>query len=117
MTRSAISFDVATGYAVSPPKKRMSPRGAIRIRQLVGRKDQARHRAAHLDVVAGVGHEVDVDVAPQRLDQVRGRGIAAEDRGDAPHQLARIVRGHPVSRIDALAGDGRGDEVTQVAPE
>ena len=94
ITRFGISCAVATGYAVSPPKNRMSPRGAvrncaraIRIGQLVGREHQARHRAAHRHVVAGVGDEIDVDVAPQSL----GQAARLRDRRPAAPRSARAA--------------------------
>jgi hypothetical protein len=123
-TRFAISRVVATGYAVSPPNSRISPRGATKmlarpvgIGQLVFGEEQARDGAAHRGVVPRVGDEVDENVAPSASSRLEAFGIAAELARDCGEELARIVRRHPVARVDVFGRDGGRDEMLEVPPE
>ena len=77
----------------------MSPRGSVvtdaffpssLLFHLVFGEDELRHHAAHRDVVAGVGHVVDEEVAAERLGHRRGVvGRRFEQARDVLRQAAR----------------------------
>ena len=83
------------------------------------REHHSRDGLAHVAVVAGVGHEID----PQRLpaERFEERRAAASSppstRSAFASSSSRLERAHPVARIDRLAGDRGGDEVTEVPEE
>ena len=95
--------------------------GPIRIGELVGGEDQARHRPADRHVVTRIGHEVDIEVPTERFDQRRPAGVAPDAPAERLHDARREHIGriglHPVARVDVLGGDPGGDQVAQMSPE
>ena len=96
---------------------RQDPGVATLGRSVLG-EHEARHRAAHVAVVPGVGDEVDPEWPPEALDEsggVRDRG--PQHARSVVQELVRAVWAHPVPGVHGLAGDGRGGRAAEVSEE
>ena len=125
MTRSRISSAVATGYAVSPPNMRMSPRGAaqsfigfcgfgnvIFLRTRRGPRRGSPPRRPPCRRCSRSRRR-----ARARSRERRARNRRTEESRGAFDERLRLVRRHPVSRIDVFRRDGTRHEVPKMTPE
>ena len=107
---------VAAEHEDVTARQRERAPGRVRVVDLVRREEQPGDLLAHRAVGAGVGDEVDPEIAGERLGQRLPVAARADLARHAPGELGGIVGPHPVAAVDVLGGRGGGGPVAGGGP-
>src|SRR5262245_12896787 len=105
--------------SIASEDEKIAPRQDARLisRKRIIAEEDASHRQTHVIIVAGVGYEIDPDLATQALGQATSGIRNSEDLTHPIEEAGRLFRPHPIAQVEVLARCGNSHKMLEVTDQ
>src|SRR5215510_12842191 len=105
--------------SIASEDENISPRQGARLvsRKRIIAEEHAPHSQTHVIIIAGVGYEIDPDLATQTLGQATSGIRNSENLTHPIEEAGRLFRPHPIAHVEVIACCGNSHEMLEVTDQ